>query len=138
MPARSPALVANKSAYINSQGQLSSEAVVDRTTTSDGLGTGQILAGETFINVTSANANNILTLPPPVIGTKITFYVGANGCELRTTSPTTIGIGAGVGANAESAIPATTVVHITCTTLTNWVGFQQAAAGTLALVEVAA
>ena len=109
-----------------------------KTATTDGTGTGAIAAGESWITVTSADANNIITLPPATPGTQVTLFVAATGYELRTTAPATIAINGGSGANAESAIPANTIVHMSCESATTWKGFQQAVGGTLALVEVAA
>ena len=111
---------------------------VARTATSDGLTTGTILPGESWITVTSANANNIMVLPAPVPGTRVTLFVGATGYELRSSTPASVAINGGTGASAESAIPANTIVHMFCESATTWKGFQQAIGGTLALVEVAA
>lgn len=119
-------------------GKVDTVIPVARTATSDGLTTGTILPGESWITVTSANANNIMVLPAPTPGTKVTLFVGATGFELRTSSPTTIGINGGTGASAESAIPANTIVHMYCESATTWKGFQQDVNGVLALVEVAA
>jgi len=52
------------------------------TATSDGLTTGLITAGKNFITVTSADANNQITLPASSVGTVIKILVGATGCEL--------------------------------------------------------
>lgn len=113
-------------------------AAVARTATSDGLTTGAITAGTRYVTVTSASANDIITLPAPVIGNTITIFVGANGYELRSSAPATIAINGGTGVDAESAIGADTIVHITCVSATAWLGFQQSSDGTIAKVEVAA
>ncbi len=114
------------------------EIPVARTATADGLTTGTVAASTGYVTVTSASADNIIVLPAPVVGHKITLFVGANGYELRTSTPASISINGGSGADAESAIPANTVVHMTCVSSTAWVGFQQTSDGTLTLVEVAA
>lgn len=114
---------------------LKSEA---RTATADGTGTGQISTGTTHVVVTSANANNIITLPPPVPGLKITLLNGATGYELRSSAPATIGINGGVGANAESAVAASTVVKVECVSATNWIGSTVTTAGVVGVLEVAA
>ncbi len=109
-----------------------------RTATSAGLTTGTILTGETFISVTSAGANDIMILPAPTPGTIVILAVAATGYELRSSSPTTIGINGGTGADAESAIPANTTAILICESATTWKGLQMAIGGTLTLVEVAA
>ena len=95
------------------------------TATADGLTTGTLTdAGKDFsVDVTSASANNIIVLPAPVVGRTIQLIVGANGYELRSSAPATIGIGGGTGANAESAIPANSVAVLKCISATSWVGY---------------
>ena len=107
------------------------------TATSDGLTTGTIPDGATFVSVTSASANNIIILPTPTPGTMVLLHVGANGFELRSSAPATVAINGGTGANAESAIPANTLVFMVCTTATTWQGWDLTGA-TLAGVEAAA
>lgn len=115
---------------------LKSEA---RTATAAPGGTAGVISnGVTHVVVTSANANNVITLPTPVPGLKITLINGATGYELRTSDPATIGINGGVGANAESAIGANTVVKMECVSATNWIGSTVTAAGVVGVVEVAA
>jgi len=111
-----------------------------RTATAAGDGTGLIAdAGlHQMIAVTSAGANNIITLPTPTPGTVVELYVGANGYELRSSAPGTVLIGAGAGGAAvESAIPANSVARLFCVDATHWVGYTITAA-TLAAVEAAA
>ena len=110
-----------------------------RTTTSDGLTTGIITDGPSLItvNVTSASANNILTLPTPTPGTIVVTFVGSNGYELRSDTPASVGIAGGTGASVESAIVADSIMVAFCIVATNWVGFTITAA-TLAAIEVAA
>jgi hypothetical protein len=102
-----------------------------------GAGDSVIDPDSSTVQVTSANANNIITLPAPVVGKRLTLIVGANGYELRSNAPATVGIGGGVGANAESAIPANSLAVVVCISATNWVGYTITAA-TLAAVEAAA
>jgi len=111
---------------------------VARTSTSDGTGTGTIAAGTDFVTVTSADANNIITLPAPVIGYEVWLRNGATGYELRTSSPTTIAINGGVGAAAESAIGANVLTRCKCDTATTYVCTNFATAGVVAATEVAA
>lgn len=109
------------------------------TATSDGLTTGIIAdAGLLqFVTVTSANANNIIVLPTPTPGTIVILRNGATGYELRTSAPGTIAINGGAGANAESAIAASSMVIAVCTSATTWQAIGVAAA-TAAGVEAAA
>ena len=113
------------------------------TATDDGTGTGQIPVGANFVLVNAdSDANHIVTLPAPVVGTiiHITERNGATtGFELRTSDPATIGINAGTGSNAESAIAgAITLVRCVCVSSTNWVASQFDADGDESKVEAAA
>ena len=65
------------------------------------------------------------------------MYVGANGYELRTSNPASIAINGGIGANAESAIGANTLVRCICTSSTTWIATQFSSNGTESAVEVA-
>lgn len=113
--------------------------VVARTATSDGLTTGTIADAGSFnyVQVTSANANNIIVLPTPTPGTVVILANGATGYELRSSAPTTVAINGGTGAAAESAIAASTMVIAVCTSATTWQAIGTAAA-TTAAVEAAA
>ena len=93
------------------KGQQSSAQAV--TATSDGLTTGIIPTGATYVTVTSAGANNIVLLPPPTPGTVVWVHVTANGCEVRAGSATgtdasdTISIGGNSASSGhESALAA--------------------------------
>jgi len=114
---------------------LKSEA---RTATATGATTGTISAGVTHVTVTATDANHIIALPAPVPGLKITLLNGATGYELRSSAPATIGINGGVGANAESAVAASTVVKVECVSATAWIGSTVTAAGVVGVLEVAA
>lgn len=109
-----------------------SVAVTAKATTGEA-----IPAGATHVVVTSANANNIVILPPPVPGTKITLLNGATGYELRSSAPATVGINGGTGENAESAVGANTVVKVECVSATNWIGSTITAAGVVDVLQVA-
>lgn len=105
------------------------------TATSDGLTTGLIPAHAfnagvpMLITITSTGANDIVTLPAIAdvdLGARCTFYIGSNGCEVRTVaaSGTTINDVDSDGTN-EAAIPAThyfEVIKVTATgyLLTSW------------------
>lgn len=109
-----------------------------RTATADGTGTGQISASVDWVNVTATNAAHIITLPAPVIGTEIWLMNGDTGYELRTSAPATIAINGGSGENAESAVAASVLVRVICTSLTTWVATKFVAAGTESALEAAA
>lgn len=90
------------------------------------------------VSVTT-DANDIIILPEPIPGRIVVIMNGTTGYELRSNSPTTVGINGGTGSGAESAIPASTTAVLICETATAWKGFQMSStAGTLAKVEVAA
>lgn len=109
-----------------------------RTATADGTTTGTISAGTTMVTVTCDDANKIIKLPAPVPGLVITLINGATGYELRSTSPTTISINGGAGANAESAVGANVVVVARCVSATKWIATTYATDGTVAALEAAA
>lgn len=97
-----------------------------------------IPVGATHVTVTATNADHIVILPAPVPGTKITLLNGTTGYELRSSAPATVGINGGVGANAESAVGASTVVIVECVSATNWIGSTVTAAGVVGVLQVAA
>ena len=113
---------------------------VSRVPTAAGLTTGTIAeAGKLqFVLVTSGGANDIIILPPPVVGTVVILHNGATGYELRSNSPTTVAINGGSGADAESAIPGDSTCIMICVTTTAWKGFYMDSDGDLAKVEAAA
>src|SRR5688572_882201 len=110
------------------------------TATSDGLTTGIIPASANVVQITSGNANHIVVLPAPVIGKKIKLInVSGTGFELRSSSPTTISINGGSGADAESALASTALlIHCECISATQWIANSHVAAGTESAVEAAA
>ena len=122
----------------NVTGQVTYPAVA-RTATADGTTTGTIAAAGLiqFVTVTSDDANKIIILPAPTPGTIVILRNGATGYELRSSAPATIAINGGSGANAESAIAASTMVIAVCTTATTWQAIGLAGT-TLAAVEAAA
>lgn len=92
------------------------------TATADGLTTGIVTATARHITITSASADNIVTLPASVVGKQITGYVGANGCELRTTASSGIKInGVDSDGTNEAAIPDTTLIKLTCVASDEWI-----------------
>lgn len=119
---------------------LSFQAIVP---TSDGSGTGTLINNsdgpvEIFATVTSAGANDIVILPPPIVGTIVWLQGNGTGYELRSSDPATIAINGGTGAGAESAVAASLTSWVRCTSSTTWVSNTFAAAGTEAAEEAAA
>lgn len=106
--------------------------------TVSGGGSGRIPAVTAHAVVASSNVNNIITLPFADPGSVVTIANGTTGYELRSADPATIGINGGIGAAAESAIPASTLVTCTCASATNWVCSNATAAGVVSATEVAA
>lgn len=95
-------------------------------TAAPGGTTGVIPAGGgalQVIQVTSDDANKVVTLPAPVPGSIIVLLNGATGYELRSSAPATVAINGGSGANAESAVAASTAVVLICVSATAWRGF---------------
>lgn len=113
-------------------------AAVARTATSDGLTTGTVAAGTSFVAVTSASANNIIVLPAATPGNVVRLAVAATGYELRSSSPATIAINGGTGSAAESAIGANVLTTCTCSTATTWICMDQSSAGVVTATEPAA
>jgi hypothetical protein len=128
--AQGDTLVGNVTGYA-----LNSVAV---TATSNGLTTGIIPAGATHVVVTSANANNIVTLPEPVPGLMIHLINAGTGYEIRSSAPATIAINGGAEANAESAVAANILVRLYCVSATAWIGQTFTTAGVVGVLEVAA
>lgn len=108
------------------------------TATADGMTTGIVPDSTSFVQVTSANANNIITLPTPTPGTIVRLLNGATGYELRTSTPASVAINGGTGAAAESAIGANVYVEAMCVSPTAWIARQYTTAGVQSATEVAA
>jgi hypothetical protein len=58
--------------------------------TADGLTTGLIPLGASYVAITSAAAANIVTLPVPVAGRVVHGSIAATGCEIRSVTGVTI------------------------------------------------
>tara|TARA_R100000951_G_C2622827_1_gene175055 strand:+ start:384 stop:1256 length:873 start_codon:yes stop_codon:yes gene_type:complete len=109
------------------------------TATAAGDGVGIIASGKSMVKVTSTDANHIVTLPIPSIG-QVIYIVedGTTGYELRSSTPASISINGGSGADFESAIAgATAYIRCLAVSTTAWIANQFAAAGTESAVEVA-
>jgi hypothetical protein len=122
----------------NVEGNVSGYALKSVAVTATATTGTQIPAGATHVAVTSANANNIVILPAPVVGLKITLLNGATGYELRSSAPATIAINGGTGADAESAVAANITVEVTCVSATAWIGSTYTTAGVVGVLQVAA
>jgi hypothetical protein len=109
-----------------------------RTATADGLTTGIISDTTDFVVVTSALADDIITLPTPTPGRVVRIRNAGTGYELRSNAPATVAINGGAGAGAESAIAANVLVMCVCDTATTWVCTSFTTAGTVSATQVAA
>lgn len=101
------------------------------TATADGLTTGLILDGETFVTVTSDSATKFVTLPACAaagIGQTIDLYVGATGFELVTpaTSNDTINTVDSDQTN-QLDVAANSLVHLIQVSATGWFAYLHAA-----------
>jgi len=109
-----------------------------RTATADGLTTAIIGDTTTHVTVTSGNADHIIVLPTPTPGRQVVINVGANGFELRSSTPASVAINGGTGASAESAIAANSTVLAICVSATAWKAIFLDADSDVAKVEAAA
>jgi len=101
------------------------------TATADGLTTGLILPGETFVTVTSDSATKFITLPAidaSTIGQTIDLYVGATGYELVTpaSSNNTINTVDSDQTN-QLDVAANSLVHLIQVSATGWFSYNHAA-----------
>ena len=101
------------------------------TATADGLTTGLVLSGETFVTVTSDSATKFITLPACAtagIGQTVDLYVGATGFELVTpdASGDTINTVDSDGTN-QLDVAASSLVHLIQVSATGWFAYLHAA-----------
>lgn len=106
-------------------------SVATATATADGLTTGLIADGTTFVTVTSAAQTNAVTLPAITsagIGQTIDIFVGANGFELLTpaASNNTINTVDSDGTN-QLDVAANSLVHCIQVSATGWFVYNHAA-----------
>jgi hypothetical protein len=101
------------------------------TATAAGLTTGLINDDANFVTVTSASANNFITLPAGYIGQFLRFYVGANGCKVRTIggSANTINTVDASGGTVGASVPANSEFSCHKVTATNWIMSSRTNAG---------
>ncbi len=95
-------------------------------------------AGSQFCTVTSANADHIVILPAPVLGTVIRLKNGSTGYELRSSAPATVAINGGTGATAESAVGANVYLEVRCVSATAWLATAYSTDATESKLEAAA
>lgn len=107
----------------------SQNAAVARTATADGTGTGVIAAGTSFVSVTSADANHIISLPTPVPGNSILLHVVGNGYELRAHDPSSVSLNNVSGSGKEMAVAANVVIRCTCVSTQAWIAEKISNAG---------
>lgn len=62
--------------------QVPNNIAVAVTATADGLTTGLIPAAASFVTVTSASANNSISLPAGYVGKVLRILIGTTGCEM--------------------------------------------------------
>lgn len=111
------------------------DAVTQRTTTAvtataDGLTTGLIASGTAHVTVTSADANNIITLPNPVAGQRLIVVTGGTGCEVRTVASSTKSInGANCDGTNELALASASMFEFYAMDSSNWIARGTSAAG---------
>ena len=108
-------------------GELTTFPVTARTATAAPGGTTGVIADGggalQVISVTCDDANKVITLPAPVAGNILVLINGATGYELRSSAPATVLINGGTGgANVESAVAASMIVVLVCTSATTWIG----------------
>jgi hypothetical protein len=87
------------------------------TATADGLTTGLIQPGVDVVAITSANANNIVTLPVPTPGARVVGSIAATGCEIRSLTGVTINA---VAFPNELALAANSVFYAVGLSATEW------------------
>lgn len=101
--------------------QLQCTATASVTATADGLTTGLIPARTSFVAVSSANADYIVTLPAGTIGDVIRLLIGATGCELRCATAGDKINNVVCGATNEAALVATTMYTCMYVAANTWV-----------------
>ena len=93
--------------------------------TSDGLTTGQLTGADQFVTITSAGANNIISLPKGAttpIGTIIRGMINATGCELRVHPDDAASVKINdITTSVEAAIPADTSIVVELISATEWI-----------------
>ena len=98
-------------------------ATASVTATTDGLTTGLIPDFVDVVDVTSDDANKIITLPEAVVGKQIIINVaGATGCELRTPATSNVKINdVDSDGSQEAALPADQHYLVRAVSTTEWI-----------------
>lgn len=91
------------------------------TATADGLTTGLIPAGSSFITVTSDDANKAISLPAGTVGDVIRILIGSTGCELWATTAADKVNDVTVGATNEAALTAENLYTCEYVATNKWV-----------------
>lgn len=86
-------------------------------------------AGDDFVTITSASANNIAILPSPVVGKVLRGAIAGTGCEIRSSAPTTVAVNGVTGSAVEAALAANCSFEARCVSATNWLLFNYTATG---------
>ncbi len=73
-----------------------------------------------------------------MVGDEIWLSGNATGYEIRSSAPATIAINGGTGSNVESAVAASPLVRLVCSSATTWIATNFAADGTVSALEAAA
>lgn len=107
------------------------------TATTDGSTTGTVPDGTSFAVVTSSASSKQVILPAPTPGLLVRLYVGANGFDLKSSTPASVAINGGTGSGAKTPVSANTTVYLSCETATSWKAFKQSSDGTLAALAAA-
>lgn len=108
------------------------------TATADGLTTGIVSDVTDFVTVTSSVNTNLVTLPTPTPGRRISLRNGGTGYKLRSSTPGSVAINGGTGASASTSIGANVLVECKCDTAATWICTSFAAAGTVTATTPAA
>lgn len=91
--------------------------------TSGGLTTGLLVASDDYVDVTSANADHIITLPAIAsvpLGKEIWGKNGGTACEMRTPASSTTKINGGQADSNEAVIAANVSFQVKKTATDNW------------------
>ncbi len=124
LTASAPVVITNTSTFTGAAtatAGLQSSAVTV-TATVDGLTSGLIPSGTSFVTVTSDTATKVVVLPASVIGNIVWITVPSTGCELQTLATTneTINTVDCDGTN-ELALVAGSIYRLVCTKAITWV-----------------
>lgn len=89
----------------------------------------RIPVGVKHVTITSTDTNHIVVLPPPVVGTEIQGYVGANGCEFYSSGSSIRINNVICSATNEAAMPANSKWKAKCVDPFFWILTYETLAG---------